>query len=485
MKSISLPGIFDASRLEQTLLLNEIDAIHGGGTARFSGLFDERKIQRKIIPGISDAFGNYRYAKYFCEFHIPEVFETGIIADFEAKRNLYVIELWNRFSSLAYKTNRYVWSPQDVFDNGGSAERKGEYSLLYSFLYDTKSRYEIGHGNFWNAIFRGTSAFCPGFFDASKGNQKAAYRSSFDTFREWTRNDVYFRYDKNYGGADRCLGTLNAVYDPQAWPRRFMDRSSCLIPNPRILRNVDLFRYDQVDPLPWQCWNYRYDAFLYFFNEYPAHKQSFVRPGWRVMAKNLETGEVAELGFIDAQSPERSLANVSLNDGDYEISVLTSSLFWRDASDGNIRTITVGADPEISPLPVIHNLRSAVADGATTIHWSANHSEIDDCVFGVWFSSESPIDTNRPADATVWYSSSMSEYQTSFAQNAPAWVAIAAMRIGDEMKIGKVHELYLDWSNVKPRTPDDVMILDSPLLAFDTEIEMRHEDDPFMTLWSG
>ncbi len=264
-----------------------------------------------------------------------------------------------------------------------------------------------------------------------------------------------------------------------------MDRASGLIPNPRALRNLHTFRHDQVDPLPWRCWLYRYDAFLYFFNEYPAHKQAFVRPGWRVMAKNLETGEVVELGFIDAQSPERSLANVSLNDGDYEIFVLTSSLFWRDARDGNIRTITVGADPEMMPLPVIHNLRSAVADGATTIFWSASHSELDECVFGVWFSNVATVDTKRPADATVWYSASMTEYQTSFAQHAPAYVAVAAMKLGDESKIGKVDELYLDWSNVKPRAPDDVMVLDDPLSAFDMEIETRHEDDPFMTLWSG
>ena len=264
MKSISLPGIFDANRLEQTLLVNEIDAIHGGGTARFSGLLEERKIYRKIVSGLTDVFGNYRYAKCFCEFRTPEVFETGIIADFEAKRNLYVIELWNRFSSLTYKTNQYAWSPSDAPDNQDEARRECEYELQYSFRHDWKSSYEIGHGNFWNAIFRGTSALCPGFFDASKGNQNAVYRSSFDTFREWTRDEFYFQYDKKYGAVDLYLAKSDAVYDPQAWPMRFMDRSSGLIPNPRILRNFDLFRHDQVDPLPWQRWLYKYDAFVLF-----------------------------------------------------------------------------------------------------------------------------------------------------------------------------------------------------------------------------
>jgi hypothetical protein len=108
--------------------------------------------------------------------------------------------------------------------------------------------------------------------------------------------------------------------------------------------------------------------------------QSFVRPGWRVLARNIATDESHDLGFIDAESPERSLSNILLPDGEYEISVLTSSLFWKDCFDRTIRTISIRPNAPVSPLPLIYNLRSSIGEGMTTIRWSANHSEVLDCV---------------------------------------------------------------------------------------------------------
>ncbi len=209
---------------------------------------------------------------------------------------------------------------------------------------------------------------------------------------------------------------------------------------------------------------------------------SVVPAGWRIVAKNIENGESFDLGFIDANTEIPALEDVFLPDGEYEISVLTSSLFWKDCRDNQIRQLSLRLDGR-SPLSTIYNLRSAVLDGITTTYWSANQSELDDCVFGVWYSSEPPVAVNRPPDQTVLYFSSQTEYATTFNQNAPAWVAVAAMRTENEAETGKVHELYLDWSNVPPRRPDDVMVLMLP--AFDAKVENRHEDDPFMTLWNG
>ena len=211
--------------------------------------------------------------------------------------------------------------------------------------------------------------------------------------------------------------------------------------------------------------------------------RSLVKPGWKIVAKNIETGESFDLGFIEADNP--ILEDVFLPDGDYEISVLTSSLFWKDCLDRTVRTISIRPDSEVTPLPTIYNLRSAVLNGVTTIRWSANHSETTDCVFGVWYSSDSPVDTNRPPDATIGYYSSQTEYVTIFYQNAPAFVAVAAIRRGDEPAIGNVHELPLDWSDVPPRRPDDVVLLDQPLAAVDATIEKRGENDPFWTMWTG
>jgi len=220
--------------------------------------------------------------------------------------------------------------------------------------------------------------------------------------------------------------------------------------------------------------------------EFAGHSfawQSFVRPGWRVLAKNIETDMSHDLGFIDADQPERSLANIFLPDGEYEISVLTSSLFWQDCFDQTIRTISVRPNVTVSPLPLVYNLRSSIGEGMTTIRWSANPSEVADCVFGIWYSSESPVDVARPPDNTVWYSNTMTEHQTAFQQNAPAYIAVAPIRTGDQSETGIVKELYLDWNSIPPRPPDDVVLLNRPLSAIDTEIVESHSDEPSLSLW--
>ena len=211
--------------------------------------------------------------------------------------------------------------------------------------------------------------------------------------------------------------------------------------------------------------------------------RSLVQTGWRIIAKNLETGESLNLGLIDTEN--LALEDVFLPDGDYEISVLTSSLFWKDCLERTVRTISVRPGEEMTPLPTIYHLRSAVSDGVTTIRWSANQSDLDDCVFGVWYSSDSPVDVIRPPDATVRYYSLQTEYATTFYQNAPAYIAVVAMRTGAEPELGKIHELSLDWSNVPPHRPDDVVLFDAPLPVIDGTIEKRREDDPFWTMWDG
>ncbi len=313
--------------------------------------------------------------------------------------------------------------------------------------------------------------------------QKNGVAQIFDAIDNWVsprqtgfswRHDLVVAVRDKHSGLFDSLLTLN----PKA---RFVFRYDLL----KLYREriSSLWNAIPCDFLARQ--NILFDANRYLFAVQPIHYQSLVRPGWRILARNIETENLLELGFIDADREDRSLPDIFLPDGQYEISVLTSSLFWKDAVDHSSRTIVVGADPEMTPLPVIHNLRSAVADGATTIYWSASHSEIDECVFGVWFSNATPVDTDRPPDVTIWHSSSMTEYQTSFEQQAPAWVAVAAIKPGNEMAKGKVHELFLDWSNTPPRAPDDVMVLNATLPAFDAKIETQHEDDPFMTLWSG
>jgi hypothetical protein len=228
---------------------------------------------------------------------------------------------------------------------------------------------------------------------------------------------------------------------------------------------------------------YTYDRKIAYQTTGLCYRHWLVVPaGWRIVARNIETGKSLDLGFIDAGTENKALEDVFLPDGDYEIVVLTSSLFWRDCLDRTVRTIAIRPGEEVTPLPTIYNLRSAVLDGVTTIRWSANQSDLDDCVFGIWYDSQSPVDTNRIPDQTVGYFSLQTEYATTFFQNAPAYVAIAAMRNGSG-EIGKVHELYLDWSHVPPHRPDDVILLDKPLPAIDSSIAEKNADDLSLSLW--
>ena len=214
-----------------------------------------------------------------------------------------------------------------------------------------------------------------------------------------------------------------------------------------------------------------------------SHRQAFVMPGWSIIAKNIESDLVIPVGWIDEESDSRSIENVSLPDGDYEITVLTSKLFWKDAREHVVRTISIRSGQEISALPTIYNLRSSVSQGETTVRWSANRSEVSDCVFGVWRSETSPVLADTPPHDTVWYSQDLTEFQTNVTQSGPMYVAIAAIRTGNEEETGPVHELFLPWSNTKPRSPDDAVVLREPLPLFDSAIPDLHADEPDMQLW--
>ncbi|MGL6196513.1 MAG: hypothetical protein ACRC2T_16995, partial [Thermoguttaceae bacterium] len=226
----------------------------------------------------------------------------------------------------------------------------------------------------------------------------------------------------------------------------------------------------------WQSWKKEYAM-------QPVSWQAFVRPGWRVIAKNITTGNVEELGFIDEDDPDRSLNDITLPDGEYEISVLTSSLFWKDCIDRTIRTISIQPGEQMSPLPLIYNLRSSVGEGKTSIRWSASHSEVNDCVFGIWYASEPSVDISRPPDTTIWYTNTITEYQTSFKQNAPAYIAIAPIRTGNNRETGVMKELYLEWCYVPPAAPEDVAVLDKPLPAIDPIIAEKNADAKDTALW--
>ena len=190
----------------------------------------------------------------------------------------------------------------------------------------------------------------------------------------------------------------------------------------------------------------------------PMYKQAFIKQGWQILIRNVETNEKRDLGFIEFDTVEKSINDVNLPDGDYEITLLYSSLFWKDAIDRVVRNVTIrsGEEPVLG-LPSVLNLTSEIIDGITTISWSSNSGDYEDCEFGLWFAEIPPVVTFREPDQTVAYTSSDVDYSVRITQTMPLWCVV--MPVKDNMR-GPASEIFLDWNTGSPRRPDDQIAFD-------------------------
>ena len=145
-------------------------------------------------------------------------------------------------------------------------------------------------------------------------------------------------------------------------------------------------------------------------------------------------------------------------DGDYEITLLYSSLFWKDVLDRVVRNVTIrsGEEPVLG-LPPILNLTSEVSGGITTISWSSNSGDYQDCEFGLWFAETPPVVTFREPDQRITYTAFDVDYDVRITQAYPLWCVVMAIK--GNMR-GPASEIYLEWSNALPRRPDDQMAFD-------------------------
>jgi hypothetical protein len=309
------------------------------------------------------------------------------------------------------------------------------------------------------AIFLNTKLKCR--FNISNGKSKYLSRFIFDTLQ-------YFKKERLRGISQHYV----------AGKCRIPNRSDFIFSRDEltIAQNLFAYKYDLLDRncylgsgrfdshiigLPSSKASLSFDVASIGFALLKFGYQAFVKSGWRIIVRNLLTNEIIELGFIDADSATHSLTDISLPNGDYEISVLTSSLFWQDTIDLKNRTFSINNDSNNDlSLPLIYNLKSSILNNVTIIEWSANQVDNNDCIFGIWYSSESPVDTNRQPDANIFYNSSQTEYRTTLSQREPTYIAIAVIQAGNNPIVGKAHELFLDWSQIPPRAPDDVVVID-------------------------
>lgn len=485
LKHLAIPGRFEITTRGNQLVTNLLDSLIDGTTRRFPAWFDIPECERAGIAGLRDSILSVVDGGFVGFFDICPASTIHLYALYDAERDSWYDRVWNQFFSLAYERDAYAWLVDDsiVVPMPIVPREEGDYSWSFPYVHDRNSTYGLAGSNRFEVEFIGLQDLYWSKLRASVGNIRRTHRFKFDSIRIWTWDVYSCLRAQGTRAAIRPPGRFDAVCDPEQWPCRMRDRYTCLLINSQTLQNYFPYSHAFEEPLPMGRWLYAYDTYGQYFKGYRWRWQSLVRPGWRIIARNLATMEQVELGFIDFDAKDRSLSDVVLPDGEYEISVLTSSLFWTDARDRHVRTLVLPTGENATTFPTLYNLRSAVSGGATGIYWSATYSEIDDCVFGIWYSPESPVDTDREPDATVWYNSSMTEYQAVIVQSERQYVAVAAMKVGENREIGKVHELFLDWSDRPLRAPDDVIVLDEPLPVFDKEVEAAHEDDPFLTLW--
>jgi len=201
----------------------------------------------------------------------------------------------------------------------------------------------------------------------------------------------------------------------------------------------------------------RFDSNGGVLSALPIHKQSFVKPGWRILLRNVETNVQRDLGFIEFDAAEKTISDVDIPDGDYEITLLYSSLFWQNAVDRVVRNVTIksGEDPSLG-LPPVLNLRSEIENGITRILWDSE-TGFDDCTFGLWFAESPPVVVMREPDQIVAYMASELEYRVNTTQTQPMWCVVMATK--GNMR-GPASEIFLPWSNDRPHRPDDQMAFD-------------------------
>ena len=259
-------------------------------------------------------------------------------------------------------------------------------------------------------------------FDACRIVQQFFY-NRFDAYVEMFATGVAGRFDSRSTAISRISNRFHAI--PQEWKAAIAGR---------------------------------FDAFDIFIAAIPIHKQAFVQYGWRIFIRNTETDEQRDLGFITFDAVDKSITDVDLSDGDYEITLLHSSLFWKDAVDRVVRNVTIrsGEEPLLG-LPPVLNLMSEVSDGVTTISWSSNSGDYEDCEFGLWFADTPPVVTSHEPDQRVTYTAFDVDYSVRITQATPLWCVVMAVK--GNMR-GAATEVYLEWSHDSPRRPDDQMAFD-------------------------
>jgi hypothetical protein len=181
---------------------------------------------------------------------------------------------------------------------------------------------------------------------------------------------------------------------------------------------------------------------------------SFYPDRTHILARNVATGVVTELGVIEGDAAEQALRDVPLSPGTYEIWTEREGVLWKGARKGAVQVVTVadGVPPVTDPLPAVVNLAASVSRGVTTITWDVAHQVPSyGLSFGLWYSATTPVATFVTPTALVQASKRRMSYETIRRQTAAEYVAVALR--GADGTLGAAAEIELPWSTSAPTSP--------------------------------
>jgi hypothetical protein len=182
--------------------------------------------------------------------------------------------------------------------------------------------------------------------------------------------------------------------------------------------------------------------------------RSFVADRFHAVAENVATGEILQLGTIDADASPLVIPDVAIPPGTYRVWVERDGLFWTGARSDVVATITItdGQAPDQQALPQAIHLASSVSRGVTTITWEASQAVTDPrMVWGLWHSATSPVVITGAPALKIMAQRGMPNYSGVRVQRAEEYVAVAA--IAPDGTRGRSAELFLPWSTELPGSP--------------------------------
>jgi len=122
---------------------------------------------------------------------------------------------------------------------------------------------------------------------------------------------------------------------------------------------------------------------------------AFVKSGYDLYAKNLTTGAVTSLGFIEATAAPLELTGVALADGFYEIEIRLRGYYWQDTRCITRFPVQISGGLVVTPLPAVSlfDYKYQLTDTLLSWAWLEQAGTSAPTDFAIWTSAVSPVNT--------------------------------------------------------------------------------------------